>query len=95
MTALWIAFLLGQVLNAGNINYQQEQGYHEVNPIYGSHPSSSKVYAIKAAECLAVYGLTELFPKHDKKIMVGANVIVWGTLVVDKEYFGIKMKFRF
>jgi len=95
MNALWIAFMLGQLLNAGNINYAQDQGYYENNPIYGEHPSSSKVYAIKAAEILAVYGLTEIFPKHEKKILIGSNVIVWATLVVDKEYHGVSVKFRF
>ena len=58
-TALWVLFLGLQVFGAGNINYQQEAGYYEMNPIYGRHPSKTKVYAIKAIETGLIYGITK------------------------------------
>jgi hypothetical protein len=94
MTALWATFIALQVFSAGNINYQQEQGYYEICPIYGRHPSKERVYITKAAEIGIVYGLTKLFPKHEKGILIGASTVVVGCFVYDHSV-GISMKVRF
>lgn len=94
MKTLWTLFIVGQLLSAGNMNYQQEAGYYEINPIYGRHPSCERVYVTKIAEIGAIYGLTRVMPKHKKKILVGANVICWG-LIIDDRRKGIAFGLRF
>ena len=86
-------FAAGQILGAGHINYQQEAGYHEINPIYGEHPSKSRVYVTKAAEMAAVYGLTRIFPRHEKKIL-GICVFIQGSFLAHDVYSGISLKFK-
>lgn len=94
MKELWLAFILGQLINAGHINYQQTHGYYEVNPLYGRHPKPEIVYAIKAGEILAIWGATRLWPEHEKGILIGANTIVWGVIIADNAC-GVKMGIRF
>ena len=91
---LWVVFIAGQIFSAGNINYQQEAGYYELNPIYGRHPSKEKVYIIKAAEIGGLYALTKIFPKHEKKLLIGANCVMLGFIYYDYK-MGIKMEVRF
>lgn len=98
MKALWALFILGQILNAGNMNYQQEIGLYEVNHfIYGEHPSRNEIYRIKALECAGLYGATKIFPKHAKSILSFANGVAWGVMYFDynnQRYSGVEFKFR-
>jgi len=84
MKFLWAALIAGQILSAGNMNYQQEAGYHEINPIYTEHPSKQRVYWTKAIETGLIFGATELFPKHEKGILIGSNVVCWGFIISDR-----------
>lgn len=77
------------------MNYQQESGYYEINPIYGKHPTKEIIYTIKAAECIGIYGFTKIFPKHKKATLVIANMIVWGMIYRDHNHSGIALNFRF
>jgi len=83
MKSMWVLFVLLQIYGAGNVNYQQENGYHEINPIYGKHPSSETVYAIKTVETLAIYGATKMLPRYEKEILVGASSIALGFIWSD------------
>ena len=94
MKALWILFIAGQILSAGNMNYQQEMGYYEINPIYSEHPSKNQVYLTKAVEIGLVYGATKIFPEKKKEILTGSNFVCWGFIVTDK-FKGIHLGFRF
>jgi hypothetical protein len=94
MKTLWALFIIGQILSAGNMNYQQEQGYYEVNPLYSKHPSKEQVYLTKGLEIAGIWGATRMFPKHKKKIVAGANIICWGFIIDDRKK-GIAFKFRF
>ena len=69
MNPLLALFIALQIYGAGNMNYQQEQGYYEINSLYTKHPSSREVYLKKAAETILVYGLSKTFPKHEDKIL--------------------------
>jgi hypothetical protein len=91
--ALWALFLLGQLVSAGNMNYQQEAGYHEINPIYGEHPSKERVYLTKAGEIAGLYTLTKLLPEHKEKILSFANMVNWGFIFDDRRK-GIAFEFR-
>ena len=82
--ALWIVLIAGQILSAGNMNYQQEAGYYEINPIYGEHPNSGRVYLTKAAELVLVYGATKLMPDYETQILAGSNMLCWGFIVSDR-----------
>jgi len=93
MNYLWALFIAGQIISAGNMNYQQEMGYYEINPIYGKHPSKEQVYITKAVEIGAVYGLTKLMPKYKKEIVSFANGVCWGFIYSDKQK-GIHLGFR-
>lgn len=94
-TLLWVFFLTGQVINTGNMNYQQKIGMHEINPIYSEHPSKEKIYTIKAAETVGIYLLSEhIFPEYSLEILGGSCCIVWGFIITDKET-GINMKMSF
>ncbi len=93
MKSLWILFIAGQILNAGNMNCQQQNGYYEINPIYGEHPSANQIYKIKALECIGLYGLTKVVPKYEKPMLIGANVIVWGMIYRDYKH-GIALSVR-
>ena len=43
MNYLWALFIAGQILSAGNMNYQQEAGYYEINHyVYSRHPSKER-----------------------------------------------------
>lgn len=95
MKTLWLLFIAGQILNAGNMNYQQDIGMYEINPIYGKHPTKEIVYAMKTAECVGLYGLTKTFPKHKKAMLIVANIIVWGMLYYDHNHAGVALNFRF
>ena len=82
--ALWILFIVGQLFNAGNMNYQQQSGYYEENNfIYGKHPTAIHIYKIKAIECISLYGLTKAIPKYEKPMLAIANVVVWGMIYTD------------
>lgn len=93
MNYLWALFIAGQIISAGNMNYQQEMGYWEINPIYEKHPSKQQVYFTKALEIGAVYGATELFPKYKEGILKISNGVCWGFIISDREK-GIKLGFR-
>lgn len=94
MELLWIFFIAGQIFSAGNMNHQQEEGYYEINPIYGKHPSSERIYYTKGAEVLGVYGLTMWKPQYKLKILKGANAGVYG-FIIDDHRKGISMSVRF
>jgi len=94
MNYLWALFIAGQIISAGNMNYQQEMGYWEINPIYGKHPSKQQVYITKVVEIGMVYGATKLFPKHKKMILTLSNGICWGFIISDRQK-GIKLGFKF
>lgn len=93
MDYLWTLFIAGQILSAGNMNYQQEMGYYEINPLYGRHPSKQQAYITKAAQVGIVYGATKLFPKHKKEILTFSNGVCWGFIISDREK-GIKFGLR-
>jgi len=93
MKILWTLFIAGQIISAGNMNYQQEMGYYEINFIYNNHPSKERVYITKALEIGVVYGATRLFPKHKKDILVVSNTFCWGFIISDREK-GIKFGVR-
>ncbi len=93
MKLLWVLFIAGQIVSAGNVNYAQENGYYEINSIYGEHPSKQKVYAIKAAECLALYGLTKAIPKYEEHLLVSASSIVWTFIYYDNRR-GLTLGFK-
>jgi len=94
MKTLWALFIVLQILSAGHINYQQEAGYYEINPIYGKHLSKEKVYIIKGLETLSIYGATKIFPKYKKHILISASNVCIGFMAYDKTK-GILLKFRF
>ena len=95
MKLLWALFIVGQVLSAGNMNWQQENGYYEINSVpYGEHPSRERVYLVKTIETGLIWGATKVFPKHEKKILAGSNLICWGFIVSDRVN-GIAFKVRF
>ena len=93
MKLLWTLFIAGQILNAGNMNYQQEIGYSEFNPIYGSHPDKKVVYSYKIAECLWLYSLAKMYPEHERPILTSANFILWSVIINDNRT-GIALNFR-
>ena len=85
MKLLWTLFIAGQILSTGNMIYQQEAGYHEINPLYGEHPSKGRIYITKAATTGLIYGLTKITPdKYDKPILIGANAVCWGFIITDR-----------
>ena len=92
--SLWALLIIGQTLSTGNMIYQQEAGYYETNPIYGRHPSKARIYSTKIAETALIYGATKLYPKYEKHILGGANMICWGFMVNDRRK-GIAFKLRF
>ncbi len=94
MKLLWILFITGQIFSAGNMNHQQNEGYYEINPIYGRHPNKERVYYTKGAEILGVYAATKRFPQHSTKILKVANMGVYGFMLDDKRK-GISMSLRF
>ena len=94
MNSLWALFIALQIYSAGNVNYQQANGYYEINPIYGKHPTHERVYFTKAMETAAVYGLTKLYPKHEKKILTGVSSIALGFVWYDTNQ-GIEIAIRF
>lgn len=94
MKALWILYFLGQFLSYGNMNYQQEIGYYEINPVYVEHPSSREILVTKLTETAILYGFTKAYPKYEREVMTGANMFVWGFIVYDR-FEGIKFGLRF
>ena len=91
MKLLWGALIVGQLLSAGNMNYQQEAGYYEINPIYEDHPSKNTIYFTKVLEIGLTYAATKVFPEYKKGILIGANVACWGFIITDRMK-GIKFK---
>ncbi len=81
---LWGTFITGQILSAGNMIWQQENGYYEINPIYGKHPPKSRVYATKIIETGFIYGATKLLPEYETYILSGVNIVCWGFIVDDR-----------
>ena len=49
---LFWGFVALEAMQAGNMCWQQDNGYYEINPIYGRHPSRDRIYLTKAAECV-------------------------------------------
>lgn len=88
---LGLTFLGGQVFNTGNMIYAQENGRREINPVYGDHPSKTKIYIIKGLGTIAVLGSAWLLPKYRKQILIPANVVVVGIITNDLTTFGIEM----
>jgi hypothetical protein len=94
INTLWLSFILLTIFNAGNMNYQQDIGMYEINPLYGRHPSHEQVYVTKALGIAGVYGLTKAFPEHKKQILIGANTVALGFIYYDHKQ-GIEMQVRF
>lgn len=94
MKPLLLSFILLTLFGAGNMNYQQEHGMYEINPIYGRHPSSERIYITKAMGVAGVYGLTKLLPKHEDGILLGANMVAMGFIWQDYSQ-GIEMRVSF
>ena len=94
VNTLWAIFIAGQIFQAGNINYQQEMGYYELNPMYGRHPSREQVYVTKALEVGIVWCATKVFPKYEKAILLGATTVLVGTILYDNGA-GVSMGVRF
>ena len=93
MNWLWILFISGQVLSAGNMNYQQAMGYYEINPIYNEYPSKQEIYITKAVEIAVVYSATKIFPEYKKEILTFSNGFCWGFILSDRQK-GITLGFR-
>ena len=91
--ALYGLLVVGQILSAGNLNYQQDIGLYEINPLYGRHPSTERVYFTKVIETIAIIGIAKAMPKHEMKILTGANMVCWGFIAYDR-VIGIKFGFR-
>ena len=91
---LWIFFIAGQIVNAGNINYQQDAGYYETTSYYSRHPNKREVYLVKAGGTIAVYVTAKIFPKYETLILLGANAVVWG-FIYDDHKKGIAINLRF
>ena len=94
MKTLLILFIAGQILSAGNMNYQQEKGYYEINSIYSKHPNKKEIYLTKGIETGLVFAAIKIFPEYEKEILAGANTFCWGFIVGDKIQ-GIKLGVRF
>ena len=94
MNYLWALFIAGQIISAGNMNYQQEMGYYEINRIYDRYPSKQEVYWTKAIGTGLVFAATKIFPEQEKGILIGANTICWGFIITDRMK-GIHLGFRF
>jgi hypothetical protein len=93
-TVLWTLLIVGQIFSAGNMNYQQEHGYYEINPLYPKHPSMERIIFTKSAELGGVYLATKKFRRHKKIILKVSNSLVYGFIVNDKRK-GISMKVSF
>ena len=93
LKVLWGFLIVGQLLSAGNMNYQQERGYYEINPAYTKHPSKERVYLTKTLELGLLYTATKIFPKHQKTLLIAANAACWGFIIYDRA-IGIDFKFR-
>ena len=93
--ALAGTFVLGQILNTGNMIYSQNHGYYEVNSGYGKHPGKDTIYTIKAIETIGVLGSVWLFKNYRKEILIPANVVVWGMIINDLTTFGVQAKVEF
>ena len=93
MNYLWVLFVAGQILSAGNMNYQQEMGYYEINRIYSKHPSKQEIYWTKGIETGLIFAATKIFPEYEKEILIGSNVVCWGFIINDRVK-GIAFKFR-
>ena len=80
------------------MNYQQDQGYYEINPVYhvygDMHPSDEQIYLTKGLEIAAVYGATKLWPEYEKEILSFATGVTFAFIAGDK-MSGIEMKVRF
>lgn len=93
-TALWILLIIGQICSAGNMNYQQDKGYYEINPAFTKHPSKERIYYTKGASMLVLYSLTKAYPKYKKPLLIVANAEVYGFILYDSKK-GISFTLRF
>ena len=87
---LWKSFLVGQAVNMGNMIYQQEgENRHEVNGLYGDHPSTDRIYLTKIAECYIIKSLIRTRPTWSRPVLVLANLAVWGMVVNDLTHYDV------
>ena len=91
---LWTLLIVGQIFSAGNMNYQQSEGYYEINPAFNKHPSSERIYYTKAATMLGIYGFTRKYPEYEKPLLIAANIQVYGFILYDNKK-GISMSLEF
>jgi len=92
---LWILFLTGQVLNTGNMNWQQDNNYNELNPLYGAHPTRLRIYATKILQTLLIFGVFWICPNILQIIlMVLVNIVVWGILYYDLKIIEVPRIFK-
>jgi len=92
---LWILFLTGQVLNTGNMNWQQDNNYIELNPLYGSHPTRLRIYVTKILQTLLIFGVFWICPNILQIIlMVLVNIVVWGILYYDLKIIEVPRIFK-
>ena len=92
---LWILFLTGQVLNTGNMNWQQDNNYIELNPLYGPHPTRLRIYVTKILQTLLIFGVFWICPNILQIIlMVLVNIVVWGILYYDLKIIEVPRIFK-
>jgi hypothetical protein len=90
----WWCFVVGQVLQWGNINWQQAHGFYEMNDLYGEHPSKQKVGWIKAGEIALSYAFCKKYPEHRNVYLKACNIVVYGLMVWDSLHNGVAVQFR-
>ena len=89
-------FLVGQVVNGGMMNSMIDDGYYEINPFYGSHPTKEQVWIGKAIGTAAVWVASEkIAPKYKDHILSFANGVVWGLVYYDTQNCGISCRVEF
>ena len=98
-TLLILIFIVGQVLNTGNMIWQQSEGYYEINPIYGAYPSVRRIYMTKIIETIGIFGLFAFIAIPYFVIafimLVIANLICWGFITYDRlKGIPFKMEWR-
>jgi len=89
----WLIFLAGQVLNTGNMNWQQDNDYIEINPLYGSHPTRLRIYITKILQTLLIFGVFWVCGEILQHIlMILVNMAVWGMLYYDIKILKVPSK---
>ena len=76
-----------------NMTRRYNEGYYELNPILGKHPTRTEVDVYMIGMLVANYYITDWLPNEYRNIYLGIRTIVHGEAAHNNMSIGLRLQF--